>query len=109
MKKIQTVISSVVFVVLGAWVPAAVAQDKFEERLDTAADVLQELINAPDAAVPEELLEDAECVAVIPGVKKAAFGFGDHFLGHDEDVAFGERHAAAGSGMAQQLREGRAR
>ena len=55
------------------------AQGKMQERLDTSATVLQELIEAPDSGIPERLLEDAECVGVIPGVKKAAFGFGGRY------------------------------
>ena len=64
-------------IVLGA--PWLDAQGKMQERLDTSATVLQELIEAPDAGIPEGLLEDAECVGVIPGVKKAAFGFGGRY------------------------------
>jgi lipid-binding SYLF domain-containing protein len=40
---------------------------------------LDELVNAPDAGVPKELLRRAECVAVIPAVKKAAFGVGGNY------------------------------
>jgi lipid-binding SYLF domain-containing protein len=46
------------------------------ERLGNAAEVFGELLNAPDADVPEGLLEDADCVAVIPDVRRAALGFG---------------------------------
>ena len=55
------------------------AQGKMQERLNTSATVLQELIDASDAGIPEGLLEDAECVGVIPGVKKATFGFGGRY------------------------------
>jgi lipid-binding SYLF domain-containing protein len=50
-------------------------RDDVSERLDNAGEVLGELLNAPDADVPEGLIEDAECVAVIPDVRRAAFGF----------------------------------
>ena len=59
--------------------PLLDAQGKMQERLDTSAEVLQELMGAPDAGIPEGLLENAECVGVIPGVKKAAFGFGGRY------------------------------
>jgi len=49
------------------------------ERLDEAAEVFSALFNAPDADIPEGLLEDAECVAVIPGVRKVGFGFGGQY------------------------------
>jgi SH3 domain-containing YSC84-like protein 1 len=41
--------------------------------------VLDELVKAPDAGIPKDLLKKAECVAVIPGLKKAAIGFGGQF------------------------------
>ena len=61
-------------IVLGA--PLLDAQGKMQERLDTSATVLQELIEAPDSGIREGLLEDAECVGVIPGVKKAGDPYG---------------------------------
>ncbi|MFQ5719688.1 MAG: lipid-binding SYLF domain-containing protein [Acidobacteriota bacterium] len=45
-------------------------------KLKAARAVYQELMNAPDAGVPEALLEKAECIAVIPGVVKVAFIWG---------------------------------
>jgi lipid-binding SYLF domain-containing protein len=54
--------------------PALDAQ--IADRLWEAAPVVDDLIKAPDADVPKELLRRAECVVVLPGLKKAAFGFG---------------------------------
>ena len=51
-------------------------KDSDAERLGQAAQVFQEIMQAPDKAVPQELLDRAECVVVIPGVKKGAFVFG---------------------------------
>jgi SH3 domain-containing YSC84-like protein 1 len=50
--------------------------DKLADRLYESSKVVDELIKAPDSDVPKELLRKAECVAVIPGLKKAALGFG---------------------------------
>src|SRR5437016_7590143 len=50
--------------------------DKIADRLWESSKVIDELVKAPDADIPKELLKRAECVAVIPGLKKAAFGFG---------------------------------
>lgn len=33
----------------------------------------------PDRAIPQELFQKAHCVVVVPGVKKAAFGFGGKY------------------------------
>ena len=59
----------------GVW-----AQDgKEAERLKECGTVLGEIMGAPDDSIPKELLERAECVAVIPALKKAAFGVGGRF------------------------------
>ncbi len=46
------------------------------ERLDRAAVVFQEIMESPDRGIPQELLNKAHCVAVVPGLKKGAFIFG---------------------------------
>jgi lipid-binding SYLF domain-containing protein len=50
--------------------------DKVADRLWESSKVIDELIKAPDSDIPKEILPKAECVAVIPALKKAAFGFG---------------------------------
>src|ERR1700738_5506977 len=46
-----------------------------QKRLENCGVVMQEVLNIPDN-IPHELLEKAECVIVIPSVKKLAFGIG---------------------------------
>jgi SH3 domain-containing YSC84-like protein 1 len=47
------------------------------ERLQRATDVIQHMTSsAPDNGVPNEVMEGAKCVAVIPRLKKGAFGIG---------------------------------
>lgn len=43
------------------------------ERLNRSAEVLQEVMQAPDKGIPQNLLDKAECVVVVPGLKKGAF------------------------------------
>lgn len=50
--------------------------DKIADRLWESSKVVDELIQAPDAGIPIDLLSKAECVAVIPGHKKLALGIG---------------------------------
>jgi lipid-binding SYLF domain-containing protein len=50
-----------------------------DRRLDHAGEVFAELINTPDRAVPEQLLAEARCIAVIPGVVKVAWFLGGRF------------------------------
>ena len=49
--------------------------NKEQKRLEECGVVMQEVLNIPDN-IPHELLEKAECVIVIPSVKKLAFGVG---------------------------------
>ncbi len=57
-------------------VPATADEAKLERKLEVAREVYLELFDAPDHAVPAYLLEDAQCIAVLPNVIKGAFGFG---------------------------------
>jgi len=66
--------------VLASSVALSAAMSKGEaKRLQDAADVIQELHATPDKDVPQELWQRAECIAVIPNVKKAAFVFGGEY------------------------------
>jgi lipid-binding SYLF domain-containing protein len=58
-------------------VPAA-AQDRESARLEEVATVLREIMNVPDN-IPQELIDKAECVLVIPATKKGAFIFGGSY------------------------------
>jgi lipid-binding SYLF domain-containing protein len=46
------------------------------DRLNNAARVLQEIMSTPDSGIPEEVLEHARCVAVVPHMIKGGFVFG---------------------------------
>ncbi len=49
------------------------------DRLETAATILDEIMAAPDKGIPDEILHDAKCVAVVPSMIKGAFGFGGNY------------------------------
>jgi SH3 domain-containing YSC84-like protein 1 len=46
---------------------------KAADRVQAAADVLNDIQGAPDKGIPEEVLASAECVAVVPSMLKAGF------------------------------------
>jgi lipid-binding SYLF domain-containing protein len=48
-------------------------------RIQEAATVLHEIHGAPDRDIPQELWDRAECVIVVPGLKKAAFVIGGEY------------------------------
>lgn len=57
---------------------ALFAQDKENDRLEDAGAVLTQILNIPDN-IPQDLLDRAECVVVLPSVKKFAIGFGGSY------------------------------
>ena len=58
--------------------PALIAGEEEDERLENSAIVMEEILNIPDA-LPRELLNKAECVVVLPSVKKFALGIGGSY------------------------------
>src|SRR5207245_1947672 len=48
-------------------------------RLKTSAEVLTEVMSAPDQGIPDELLEKSQCIVIVPGIKKAAFIVGGQY------------------------------
>jgi lipid-binding SYLF domain-containing protein len=65
-------------VVTGLLAGPAVADLKEAKRLDACREVVHEVMGVKEQ-IPRDLLEKAECVAVLPGVKKAAIGVGGRF------------------------------
>jgi lipid-binding SYLF domain-containing protein len=61
---------------------SAVAEDRdkdrtdIEKRIEASANVLNEIMGTPDKAIPDKIMSDAECIAVIPSMVKIAVGFG---------------------------------
>jgi SH3 domain-containing YSC84-like protein 1 len=49
---------------------------KVTDRVQAAADVLDEIQNTPDKGIPQDILNSAECVAVVPSMLKGGFIFG---------------------------------
>ena len=73
MKKIMFVLAMLSFSTL-SW--GASAKQDATDRLDNATTVLHEIMGMPDKGIPEEVLEHAKCVAVIPHMVKGGFVFG---------------------------------
>ena len=74
MKKFVTLVA---ILILGsasaAW---AETREAVQNRMDNAATVVHEIMGAPDKGIPEEVLEHAKCVAVVPRMIKAGLVFG---------------------------------
>jgi lipid-binding SYLF domain-containing protein len=52
---------------------------KATERVQSAADVLNEIQSAPDSGIPQEILGRSECVAVVPSMLKGGFIVGGKY------------------------------
>ena len=63
----------------GVAVGSLFAAEKAVERVDTAAKVLDEVMGTPEHAIPRDLFNKSQCVAIIPGVKKAGLGLGGQY------------------------------
>lgn len=55
------------------------AEPEYVDRLNNASAVLREIMETPDQAIPQDLMDRAECAIIVPGVKKAAFIIGARY------------------------------
>jgi len=68
------------FLTLCLSAPAAFASNDVKEtaRVKESGEVMKEILNIPDD-IPQDLLDKAECIVVLPSVKKGAFGVGGSY------------------------------
>ena len=52
------------------------AGENAASRLEESANVMKEIMETPDNAIPQELLQSCQCIVIVPGMKKAAFIIG---------------------------------
>lgn len=62
-----------------ALAPLLAKNDEPIQRLDEAAAVFSEAMATPDKGIPQELLENAHCIVLVPDLKTAAFIFGGKY------------------------------
>src|SRR5579863_145703 len=62
-----------------ALAPLLAADRDSTKRLDQAADVFSEVMATPDKGIPQEMLENAHCIVIVPGLKTAAFIVGGKY------------------------------
>ena len=73
MKKLVTLVAVLSLTSIG-W--AATNREATVDRMDHAGRVLHEIMAAPDKGIPQEVLEHAKCVAVVPHLLKGGFVIG---------------------------------
>lgn len=74
MKKQLMVMSAVLGIATIGWADSK--KEDSTERLEKAAVVLHEVMGTPDKGIPDEVMEHAKCVAVVPHMIKGGFVFG---------------------------------
>jgi len=85
-----------VLAIAGSMSTVAFAADreiKVDDRLDASADALADMMRASDQGIPQDLIDKAHCVVVVPGMKKAGFIFGAEY---GRGFAVCRRHDGAG-------------
>ena len=67
--------------VVGTATPKLFGSDRGDDlsRIQNSQEVFNEIMKSPDKAIPQELLESAKCIAIIPGEVKAGFLFGARY------------------------------
>src|ERR1700690_1231379 len=65
-------------VLVSALVTFAQDDEREEDRVKDAGVVMKEILNIPDD-IPQDLIDKAECVIILPSVKKGAFGIGGSY------------------------------
>src|ERR1700733_1623377 len=72
-------------------------ETNIQKRIEASANVLNEIMATPDKAIPDKVMHDAKCIAVVPSMVKIAIGFGGS---HGKGVAVCRLANGAWSGPA---------
>src|SRR5205823_12738723 len=67
-----------------SWAADDKDQSDIEKRIQNAANVLDEIMSVKEKAIPDKIMGDAKCIAVVPSMVKIAVGFGGN---HGKGVA----------------------
>ena len=84
-KYLLALVAAVLMVCTVSW---AADSDKdrsdIDKRIEASANVLNEIMSTPDKAIPDKIMGDSKCIAVVPSMIKIAVGFGGN---HGKGVA----------------------
>jgi SH3 domain-containing YSC84-like protein 1 len=69
----------VTFCALLGFAFAADSKSDVTKRIDEAAKVFEEVNNTPDKGIPQEILEKAQCIGIVPGLKRVGFIVGGKY------------------------------
>jgi lipid-binding SYLF domain-containing protein len=69
----------IILVATLALAPLLAKDNEAVKRLGEASAVFSEVMATPDKGIPQEMLENAHCIVIVPGLKTAAFVFGGKY------------------------------
>jgi lipid-binding SYLF domain-containing protein len=75
----RATLSLMLTLVLTVSARASSNRDDDVHRIQDSAQIFEEIMGAPDKAIPQELLDSAKCIAIIPAEKKLAFMVGANY------------------------------
>jgi lipid-binding SYLF domain-containing protein len=78
MKVLTYLVAALLLIAPATFAGAANDKEKDEDRLENAGTVIDEILNVPDN-IPQDLLDKARCIVVLPSVVKAAFIVGGSY------------------------------
>jgi lipid-binding SYLF domain-containing protein len=76
MKKTMTLLLMSIMGTFGTYALAGSAREDSVARLQSSVDVIHAIMATPDKGIPEEVLNDAKCILVVPNMIKGGFVFG---------------------------------
>jgi lipid-binding SYLF domain-containing protein len=75
----KTILTVCLCIVLSSTAFAGSSREDLQGRIDAAKVVLDQVMGAEDSSIPMNILQQATCVAVVPGLIKGAFVFGGQY------------------------------
>jgi SH3 domain-containing YSC84-like protein 1 len=99
----RSLMAAAALVVIGTVGVGAKVSSQETDRIRASASVLGEIHGEPDKDIPQDLWRKAECVVVIPSLKKAAFGFGAEY---GKGLMSCRRNGAWGAPVFMELEKG---
>ncbi len=76
MKKLMSLLLMSLIGLVGTFAWASSSREDTVDRLQSSVDVLHGIMATPDKGIPEQVLNDAKCIVVVPNLVKGGFIFG---------------------------------
>src|SRR5262249_43449202 len=75
----KLILTTAAIIATGATGIMAADMDEHSKRIHESGAVLSEIMNAGDKSIPEDLMRKAECVGIVPNLKRAGFIVGGKY------------------------------